>query len=127
MSDVSTSKRRRRKREIRPDIDRRASAPFNAEVTSRTVPDPYSTTGGKIVVTATLRDDPLGQLYAWRAAKVVPKVAEHAADMRELAMRPDMSAGDCLDVLAAAVYRLFAGIHGPNCADFHKIKQYPQF
>jgi hypothetical protein len=30
------------------------------------VPDPYSKTGRKIVVTATLRDDPLGQLYARR-------------------------------------------------------------
>jgi hypothetical protein len=65
MSDAATSpKRRRRKREIRPDIDRRTSAPFNAETVDRLVPDPYSKSGGKIVVTASLRDDPLGQLYA---------------------------------------------------------------
>ena len=30
------------------------------------VADPYSTTGGKIAVTASLRDDPLGKLYARR-------------------------------------------------------------
>jgi hypothetical protein len=61
MNDVTTSKRRRRKREIRPDIDRRTSAPFNGETAERMVADPYSTTGGKIVVTASLRDDPLGR------------------------------------------------------------------
>jgi hypothetical protein len=32
-------------------------------VATRTVDDPFSTTGGKIVVTASLRDDPLGRLY----------------------------------------------------------------
>jgi hypothetical protein len=64
MNDALTSKRRRRKREIRPDIDRRTAAPFNAETVDRIVPDPYSSTGGKIVVTASLRDDALGQLYA---------------------------------------------------------------
>jgi hypothetical protein len=66
MNDAPTSKRRRRKREIRPDIDRRTAAPFNAETVDRIVPDPYSSTGGKIVVTASIRDDPLGQLYARR-------------------------------------------------------------
>lgn len=66
MNDAPTSKRRRRKREIRPDIDRRTAAPFNAETVDRMVPDPYSTTGGKIAVTASLRDDPLGRLYARR-------------------------------------------------------------
>jgi hypothetical protein len=30
------------------------------------VPDPYSTTGGQILVTASLRDDPLGRLFARR-------------------------------------------------------------
>jgi hypothetical protein len=66
VTDISASKRRRRKREIRPDVDRRTAAPFNAETVDRTVPDPYSTTGGKIVVTASLRDDALGALYARR-------------------------------------------------------------
>jgi hypothetical protein len=28
------------------------------------VPDPYSSTGGKIVVTSSIRDDPLGRLHA---------------------------------------------------------------
>jgi hypothetical protein len=36
--------------------------PFNGETVDRTVADPYSKTGGKIVVTASLRDDPLGRL-----------------------------------------------------------------
>jgi hypothetical protein len=66
MNDAPTSKRRRRKREVRPDIDRRTAAPFNAETVDRMVADPYSTTGGKIAVTASLRDDPLGKLYARR-------------------------------------------------------------
>lgn len=50
-------------------IDRRVhkiDKPLNAKTTSRTVADPYSTTGGKIVVTASLRDDPLGRLHARR-------------------------------------------------------------
>jgi hypothetical protein len=66
VSDISTSKRRRRKREISPDIDRRTAAPFNAETVDRMVADPYSTTGGKVAVTASLRDDPLGRLFAHR-------------------------------------------------------------
>jgi hypothetical protein len=64
MNDVTTSKRRRRKREIRPEIDRRTSAPFNGDTVERIVSDPYSSTGGKIVVTASIRDDPLGRLHA---------------------------------------------------------------
>jgi hypothetical protein len=59
-------KRRRRKRETRPEIDRRAERPFNGDTATRLVADPYSTTGGKIAVTASLRDDPLGKLYARR-------------------------------------------------------------
>jgi hypothetical protein len=70
VTDVTISKRRRRKREIRPEIDRRTSAPFNGETADRTVPDPYSTTGGKIVATASLRDDPLGRLYARRPCQL---------------------------------------------------------
>jgi hypothetical protein len=66
VTDVPASKRRRRKREIRPEIDRRTSVPFNGETVDRVVADPYSTTGGKIAVTASLRDDPLGRLYAHR-------------------------------------------------------------
>jgi hypothetical protein len=66
VTDIIASKRRRRKREVRPELDRRSAAPFNAETAERAVPDPYSTTGGKIVVTASLRDDPLGQFYARR-------------------------------------------------------------
>jgi hypothetical protein len=64
--DISAGKRRRGKREIRPEFDRRTSAPFNGETVDRTVLDPYSPTVGKIVVTASLRDDPLGKLYARR-------------------------------------------------------------
>jgi hypothetical protein len=39
------------------------SAPFNGEMVDRSVPDPYSSTGGKIVVTASVRDDPFAQTY----------------------------------------------------------------
>jgi hypothetical protein len=49
-----------------PEIDRRAEAPFNGDTATRLVADPYPTTGGKIAVTASLRDDPLGQLFARR-------------------------------------------------------------
>jgi len=69
MSDIAISKRRRPKRETRPEIDRRTSAPFNGETADRTVPDPYSTTGGKIVATAPLR------LYA--ASHVVAMTCSH--------------------------------------------------
>lgn len=46
-------------------VDKRDKA-INARTTTRTVADPYSTTGGVIQVTASLRDDPLGRLYARR-------------------------------------------------------------
>ena len=65
-TDKPAGNRRRRKREIRPEIDRRAEHPFNGDTATRLVTDPYSTTGGKIAVTASLRDDPLGKLYARR-------------------------------------------------------------
>jgi hypothetical protein len=65
-TDKPAGNRRRRKREIRPEIDRRADRPFNGDTATRLVADPYSTTGGKIAVTASLRDDPLGKLYARR-------------------------------------------------------------
>lgn len=57
-----------RKRGVIPiAIDRRVDKrdrQINAKTTTRTVADPYSTTGGKIQVTASLRDDPLGRLHA---------------------------------------------------------------
>jgi hypothetical protein len=65
-TDTPAGKRRRRKREIGPEIDRRAERPFNGDTATRLVADPYSTTGCKIAVTASLRDDPLGKLYARR-------------------------------------------------------------
>ena len=65
-TDTPAGKRRRRKREIGPEFDRRAERPFNGDTATRLVADPYSTTGGKIAVTASLRDDPLGKLYARR-------------------------------------------------------------
>jgi hypothetical protein len=65
-TDKPAGNRRRSKREIRPEIDRRAEHPFNGDTATRLVTDPYSTTGGKIAVTASLRDDPLGKLYARR-------------------------------------------------------------
>jgi hypothetical protein len=65
-TDKPAGNRRRRKREIRLEIDRRADRPFNGDTATRLVADPYSTTGGKIAVTASLRDDPLGKLYARR-------------------------------------------------------------
>ena len=57
-------RRKRKPRPASPEIDRRAEKPFNGETASRLVSDPYSTTGGKILTTASLRDDPLAQLYA---------------------------------------------------------------
>jgi hypothetical protein len=65
-TDKPAGNRRRRKRGIRLEIDRRADRPFNGDTATRLVADPYSTTGGKIAVTASLRDDPLGKLYARR-------------------------------------------------------------
>jgi hypothetical protein len=65
-TDTPAGKRRRRKREIGPEIDRRAERPFNGDTATRLVADPYSTTGGKIAVTASLRDDALGALHARR-------------------------------------------------------------
>jgi hypothetical protein len=64
--DISAGKRRHRRRAPSPEIDRRAEAPFNGDTATRLVADPYPTTGGKIAVTASLRDDPLGQLFARR-------------------------------------------------------------
>jgi hypothetical protein len=58
MNDVTTNKRRRGRREIRPDTGRRTSAPFNGKTVDRTVPDPYSPTGCEIVVSGSLPDDP---------------------------------------------------------------------
>lgn len=46
-------------------VDKRDKA-INARTTTRIVADPYSTTGGTIAVTASLRDDPLGRLHARR-------------------------------------------------------------
>jgi hypothetical protein len=37
---------------------------FNAKTTTRTVDDPYSTTGGKLTVTASVRNDTIGRMYA---------------------------------------------------------------
>jgi hypothetical protein len=52
VTDAPASKRRRRKREIPPDIDRRAEAPFNAETVDRMVIDPYP----PLVVCASFQD-----------------------------------------------------------------------
>ena len=64
MVDIPPSRRRKRKPRPAPEIDRRAEAPFNGETANRLVSDTYSTTGGKILTTASLRDDPLGRLHA---------------------------------------------------------------
>jgi hypothetical protein len=65
-TEINTSKRRRRKRRRPPRLIGALRRPFNGEIADRTVPDPYPTTGGKIVATTSPRDDPLGRLYARR-------------------------------------------------------------
>lgn len=55
-------------------IDRRvdkSALPFGSKgkLTTRMVADPYSDTGGSIVVTASLRDDPLARLFARKQIK----------------------------------------------------------
>lgn len=50
-------------------VDRRAASniiPFRPRTADRIVDDPYSDTGGKSLVTASLRDDPLGRMHARR-------------------------------------------------------------
>jgi hypothetical protein len=63
MNDVTTKKRRRGRREIRPETGRRTSALFNGKTVDRTVPDPYSPTGCKIAVTGSLPDDPCARRH----------------------------------------------------------------
>jgi hypothetical protein len=80
-------------------IDRRVDKhdkPFNGKTANRSVADPYSTTGGRITVTASLRDDPLGRLHARRQIKehqyavghYVQNLFELAASGRLQAMDP---------------------------------------
>lgn len=55
------------KQERIPAVDRKVdkgALPFNAKTSTRTVADPFSTTGGMIEVTSSLRDDPLLRMYA---------------------------------------------------------------
>jgi hypothetical protein len=58
--------KRKTRAAVPPAIDRRvtdADKPINAETEDRRVADPYSRDGAHIVVTATLRDDPLSRLH----------------------------------------------------------------
>lgn len=63
------AKQKRGKPYLSVVADRRLSSnmepkPFNGRLTERTVPDPHSSIGARVVVNASLRDDPLGRLFA---------------------------------------------------------------
>lgn len=72
-------KRRKSAADISPIIDRRLSAvdkPYGAKLATRRVADPFEA-GKHVVVTASIRDDPLGRLHARRQVTESQYAAGH--------------------------------------------------
>ena len=82
-------------------IDKK-DTPFNAKTATRQVPDPWSSDGGKITVTASMRDDPLSRLHLHK--QLAPHLYAVGLELQQEFERADYgkSAPDCRTLILVA-------------------------
>jgi Domain of unknown function (DUF6456) len=81
-------------------IDKK-DTPFNAKTATRQVPDPWSSDGGKITVTASMRDDPLSRLHLHK--QLAPHLYAVGLELQQEFERAEISGAKSLDFSREAV------------------------